>query len=187
MQKPQYGYPYDAHDGREKLDAPESALRTLRGGSWDGCDVAVRCAYRYWHNPRNRDFGVGFRVVSPGFEAVDLCLWPLVETLGLCSLWRGSGGAASPSRTAAGGRILRAKTTPMVTQVTATYADLYTWDNLYAAYRKAAKGKRGRVAAAAFEYRLEDNLIQLQDGSGRPRPTGPAPTPASPSTNPSAA
>jgi RNA-directed DNA polymerase len=51
----------------------------------------------------------------------------------------------------------------MPTQVTATYADLYTWENLYLAYRKAAKGKRGRVAAAAFEYRLEDNLFQLQD------------------------
>lgn len=51
----------------------------------------------------------------------------------------------------------------MPTQVTATYADLYTWENLYLAYRKATKGKRGRVAAAAFEYRLEDNLFQLQD------------------------
>ena len=55
---------------------------------------------------------------------------------------------------------------PMVTQVTATYADLHTWDNLYAAYRKAAKGKRGRAAAAAFEYRLEDNLIQLAGRTG---------------------
>ena len=51
----------------------------------------------------------------------------------------------------------------MVTQVTATYADLHTWDNLYAAFRKAAKGKRGRIAAAAFEYRLEDNLLHLQE------------------------
>ncbi|MEZ4867196.1 MAG: reverse transcriptase domain-containing protein [Caldilineaceae bacterium] len=51
----------------------------------------------------------------------------------------------------------------MLAQVTATYADLYTWENLYRAYRKAAKGKRGRTAAAAFEYRLEDNLFQLQD------------------------
>ncbi len=51
----------------------------------------------------------------------------------------------------------------MVTQVTGSYADLYTWNNLYTAYRKAAKGKRSRRAAAHFEYRLEDNLIQLQD------------------------
>jgi len=51
----------------------------------------------------------------------------------------------------------------MVTQVTGAYADLSTWENLYQAYRKAARGKRGRGAAAAFEYRLEDNLIQLQE------------------------
>lgn len=47
----------------------------------------------------------------------------------------------------------------MVTQVTGTYADLHTWDNLYAPYRKAAKGKRSRSAAARLEYRREDNLV----------------------------
>jgi len=51
----------------------------------------------------------------------------------------------------------------MVSQVTGNYADIYTWENLYIAYRRAAKGKRSRPAAAAFEYRLEDNLIRLQD------------------------
>lgn len=30
------------------------------------------------------------------------------------------------------------------------------------AYRKASKGKRGIAGVAAFEYRLEDNLLQLQ-------------------------
>ena len=30
------------------------------------------------------------------------------------------------------------------------------------AYRLAAKGKRGRLATAAFEYHLEDNLLALQ-------------------------
>ncbi len=43
------------------------------------------------------------------------------------------------------------------------YAQLVSWDNLYLAYRRAAKGKRGKPAAAGFEYRLEDNLIQLQE------------------------
>ena len=51
----------------------------------------------------------------------------------------------------------------MVTQVTASYADIYTWENLHSAYRKAAKGKRGRSPAATFEYRLEDNLIRVQE------------------------
>ena len=36
----------------------------------------------------------------------------------------------------------------MVAQVTGVYADIYRWENLYTAYRKAAKGKRGRPAAA---------------------------------------
>jgi len=43
-----------------------------------------------------------------------------------------------------------------------TYAQVHDWDNLYLAWRKAARGKRGRVAAAAFEYHLEDNLVQNQ-------------------------
>jgi hypothetical protein len=42
------------------------------------------------------------------------------------------------------------------------YAALCSWQNLYLAYRKAAKGKRGKVPAASFEYHLEDNLIALQ-------------------------
>jgi RNA-directed DNA polymerase len=51
----------------------------------------------------------------------------------------------------------------MVVRVNSAYADIYAWDNLVVAYRLAARGKRGRVAAAAFEYRLEDNLIRLED------------------------
>lgn len=43
-----------------------------------------------------------------------------------------------------------------------TYEELCTWDNLYLAWRKAAKGKRSRPAAARFEYHLEDNLVALQ-------------------------
>ena len=39
---------------------------------------------------------------------------------------------------------------------------VYEWDNLLFAYRKAAKGKRGHFDVAKFEYRLEDNLLQLQ-------------------------
>ncbi len=42
------------------------------------------------------------------------------------------------------------------------YAELTSWSNLLLAYRKAAKGKRGKAAAATFEYRLEDNLCHLQ-------------------------
>ena len=50
----------------------------------------------------------------------------------------------------------------MVTQVTATYAEMCTWQNLYSAYRAAARGKRGRQAAAGFEFRLEDNRLEIR-------------------------
>ena len=49
----------------------------------------------------------------------------------------------------------------MPTQVIGTIEDVYRWDNLYAAWRAAAAGKRGRSPAASFEFRLEDNLILL--------------------------
>jgi len=42
------------------------------------------------------------------------------------------------------------------------YQQLCSWDNLLLAYRKASQGKRGNPSVAAFEYRLEDNLIQLR-------------------------
>ena len=37
------------------------------------------------------------------------------------------------------------------------------WDNLWLAYRKAARGKRRRASAAAFEHQVADRLITLQD------------------------
>ena len=43
------------------------------------------------------------------------------------------------------------------------YEQICSWDNLLLAYRKAAKGKRGRGAAAGFEHHLEDNLVSLQE------------------------
>jgi RNA-directed DNA polymerase len=42
------------------------------------------------------------------------------------------------------------------------YARICSWENLRLAYQKAARGKRGKRAAAAFEYRLADNLLDLQ-------------------------
>ena len=43
------------------------------------------------------------------------------------------------------------------------YPQVYDWHNLYAAWRKARKGKRGRVPAAQFEFDLETNLAQLEE------------------------
>jgi retron-type reverse transcriptase len=42
------------------------------------------------------------------------------------------------------------------------YEQVCDWDNLYLAYRKARKGKRGRPPAATFEFDLEENLVTLQ-------------------------
>jgi len=46
------------------------------------------------------------------------------------------------------------------------YYNLYShvWHplNLWAAYKKAARGKRSKPAAAAFEYNLVPNLLGLQ-------------------------
>ena len=51
----------------------------------------------------------------------------------------------------------------MVHRAGSLYAQVYAWDNLLLAYRRAARGKRGKEPAARFEYRLEDNLIALHD------------------------
>ncbi len=50
----------------------------------------------------------------------------------------------------------------MITHVTGTLQDVCNWDNLYEAYRAAARGKRGRESTALFEYRLEEYLVQIQ-------------------------
>jgi iron(II)-dependent oxidoreductase len=61
--KPQYRYPYQPQDGREKLDAPPSVYRVVRGGAFNSRSSSVRCAYRYWFDPRARSDSLGFRVV----------------------------------------------------------------------------------------------------------------------------
>jgi RNA-directed DNA polymerase len=52
------------------------------------------------------------------------------------------------------------------------YPQLIRFDNLWQAYRQAAKGKRGKPVVAAFELQLEANLLRLQrelvDHSYRP-------------------
>ena len=52
----------------------------------------------------------------------------------------------------------------MVAQATGGYADIYTWANLYTAYRKAAKGKRSRRPAAAFEFKMSTQLSFRPEG-----------------------
>jgi gamma-glutamyl hercynylcysteine S-oxide synthase len=60
--KPQYRYPYQPQDGREKLDASPAMYRVVRGGAFNSRSSSVRSAYRYWFDPRARSESVGFRV-----------------------------------------------------------------------------------------------------------------------------
>jgi len=43
------------------------------------------------------------------------------------------------------------------------YPQVYAWENLELAYRRARKGKRARAPAAAFEFDRERNLTELQE------------------------
>lgn len=69
---------------------------------------------------------------------------------------------------------LRCQALPKVpgTSMTELFPHILTWDNLLEAYRKAARGKRGKRAAAAFEFQVADQLLALQrelaDGSYQP-------------------
>jgi len=47
-------------------DLVGEARRVLRGGSWNGSQDYVRCAYRIFDGPDVRVNYIGFRVVSPG-------------------------------------------------------------------------------------------------------------------------
>ena len=47
--------------------------------------------------------------------------------------------------------------------ISEAYARICAWDNLIAAWRKAARGKRSAAAAAAFEHGLADRLLDLRD------------------------
>jgi hypothetical protein len=42
------------------------------------------------------------------------------------------------------------------------YLEICSWENVYRAWRRARKGKRGREPAASFEFNLEANLVRLQ-------------------------
>lgn len=42
------------------------------------------------------------------------------------------------------------------------YDQVTSWENLWLAYQRAAKGKRGHPNVATFEHRLEDQLLDVQ-------------------------
>lgn len=42
------------------------------------------------------------------------------------------------------------------------YPQVYDWENLLLAWRKARKGKRGHAPAAAFEQHAGEHLLEIQ-------------------------
>jgi formylglycine-generating enzyme required for sulfatase activity len=65
IRKPDYKYPYQAHDGRENLQAAQDAHVVLRGGGFISDHWDVRCAYRYRGKSNLAGRLIGFRVVMP--------------------------------------------------------------------------------------------------------------------------
>ncbi len=65
-EKPTFGYPYVASDGREDQTAGNDMRRVVRGGSFLNVARPVRCACRYGFVPEYRYDLLGFRVASPG-------------------------------------------------------------------------------------------------------------------------
>ena len=61
--KPIFRYPYDSHDGRERLQAVDDVPRVVRGGAFWGAPRRARCAYSGYVGARDVHFGFGFRVV----------------------------------------------------------------------------------------------------------------------------
>lgn len=45
----------------------------------------------------------------------------------------------------------------------AMFEEITSWDNLWLAHRKAARGKRRKTSAAAFEQQIADQLLLLQE------------------------
>lgn len=58
--KPDFGYPYNPHDGREDLHT--AGFYVLRGGSFNLGQNFVRSAFRNWNAPNARRSNIGFRV-----------------------------------------------------------------------------------------------------------------------------
>jgi formylglycine-generating enzyme required for sulfatase activity len=63
-QKPEFGYPYDANDGREDPATPDEMLRMVRGGSWRHSRSGMRCAFRNRGDPQLGYDGFGFRLLA---------------------------------------------------------------------------------------------------------------------------
>jgi iron(II)-dependent oxidoreductase len=60
---PEFKYPYNPRDGREKLEADDNVPRVLRGGAFNNFRNDARCACRYRRDPRSVWYDLGFRIM----------------------------------------------------------------------------------------------------------------------------
>jgi RNA-directed DNA polymerase len=75
----------------------------------------------------------------------------------------GASEASGPASPAGGGSPAGDPRRNVVKTARHLYPRVHDFENLYRAYRKARKGKRGQPEVATFEFRLEDNLVRLQE------------------------
>jgi formylglycine-generating enzyme required for sulfatase activity/energy-coupling factor transporter ATP-binding protein EcfA2 len=168
---------YKKYKGDNRLEG--DVLRVLRGGTFNNNERNVRCANRNRNNPNNRNRNNGFRVVVSTFFTARTAWRGMTSSRPRREMAESAPGRASTSPFPLGeglgceeraGRIttaLRPGSPALArghppTAERAMYAELCSWDNLILAYRRASKGKRGHPSVAAFEHRLEDNLLRLQ-------------------------
>jgi formylglycine-generating enzyme required for sulfatase activity len=76
LERPHYYYPYVPHDQREDLQAPESMLRVIRGGSCHSSPQDIRCDHRGAEYPGARREHIGFRLAvtvpgNPGVKSIN--------------------------------------------------------------------------------------------------------------------
>jgi formylglycine-generating enzyme required for sulfatase activity len=64
-----YPYPETGMDRHLREDLTKEGLRVLRGGAFGNTSGFVRCAYRYWSLPDDRNVNIGFRVVLSPFSS----------------------------------------------------------------------------------------------------------------------
>lgn len=66
VETPDYGYPYAADDGRERVDAEADLRRVVRGGSYTDDAGNLKAAFREGLHAASRDGNLGLRLVEAG-------------------------------------------------------------------------------------------------------------------------
>ncbi len=135
----------------------------MRGGAFNNEADNVRAAVR---NRNWNDNNIGFRlVVSTFFTMPEMPGGGRTLLPGRGEEWQGSL-LAEPARRA--GRIPTAPCPGLAAlargqlRKVRMYARLCSFENLLLAYRQASRARRSRPSVAAFEYRLEEQLVDLR-------------------------